>query len=127
MDLDQAQARVLEFARERDWTRHHTPKNVVMALTGEVGELSEIFQWLTDEQAEQVMNDPLLAEAARDEVIDVLNYLLVLADRLQIDLAAALEAKLAKNAAKYPVGGDHAAMRGILTRDRKVGGESSPD
>lgn len=61
------------------------------------------------------MEDPVSAEAAQDEIVDVLNHALVLASVLDIDLDQAFEAKLAKNAAKYPVGGDHSAMRGMAS------------
>jgi hypothetical protein len=54
--LDALRVRLREFARERDWEQFHTPKNLAMALAGEVGELLEIFQWLTPEQAAEVMD-----------------------------------------------------------------------
>lgn len=120
MELTEVQRRVLAFAQERGWEHHHTPKNLVMALTGEVGELNEVFQWLTPEQAEQIMDDPASAQAASDEIVDVLNYALALAARLGIDLDAAIESKLARNAAKYPVGGDESAMRGVVRKPAQV-------
>src|SRR5918996_614818 len=94
-------ARLAQFAAERDWEQFHNPKNLAMALTGEVGELVEHFQWLTFEEAEN------LPAAAREEVAleaaDVLLFLVRLCDRLEIDLAAAAERKLELNAKKYPV------------------------
>jgi NTP pyrophosphatase (non-canonical NTP hydrolase) len=94
-----------EFAAERDWEQFHNPKNLVMALVGEVGEVTEIFQWLTPEQSAMVMSDEEHADAVRAELADVFAYLLRLADVLGVDLEAALTAKMAKNAAKYPVPG----------------------
>ena len=91
------------FARERDWQEYHTPKNLIMALMGEVGELAELFQWLTPEEAERLMLDPQAAEKVRDEVADVATYCFRLADILGIDLGEAMDNKIAKNAAKYPV------------------------
>ena len=89
------------FAAERDWDQFHNPKNLAMALAGEAGELVEHFQWLTFEEA------ATLPPATRDEVAlecaDVLLFLLRLADKLDIDLAAAAEKKLELNAKKYPV------------------------
>jgi dCTP diphosphatase len=79
------------FAREREWDRYHTPKNLAMALIVEAAELAEHFQWLTPE------------EQIREELADVLIYLVELADTLDIDLAAAARAKIEKNAVKYPV------------------------
>lgn len=93
-----------EFAAERDWEQFHTPKNLVMALSVEAAELTEIFQWLTPEQSASVMTDPALATAVRDEIADVLAYLLRLADILGVDVEEALTQKIAKNAVKYPAG-----------------------
>ena len=91
------------FAAARDWDQFHTAKNLVMALSGEVGELTEIFQWLTPEQSTAIMSIPQSAEEVRDELADVMLYALRLSDVLGVDLEAAIWAKLAKNAAKYPV------------------------
>ena len=90
------------FIAERDWGQFHTPKNLVMALAGEVGELTEIFQWLTPEQSISVLADPVQAGRVQEEIADVFAYLLRLADVLGIDLETALTDKAAKNAAKYP-------------------------
>ncbi|WP_378733794.1 nucleotide pyrophosphohydrolase [Nocardia brasiliensis] len=103
MAIDRLQSMVADFAAERAWERFHTPKNLVMALTGEVGELSELFQWLTDEQSQALMDDPTRRTRVEEEVADVFIYLLRLADVLQIDLVAAVEAKIQKNAERYPI------------------------
>jgi dCTP diphosphatase len=95
------QARIREFARERDWEQFHTPKNLAMALSGEVGELLEIFQWLTPEQAEGVMQGPRSADV-EDELGDVLIYLLRLSDVLGVDLEKAAGAKLSRNEQRFP-------------------------
>lgn len=92
------------FAAERDWDQHHTPRNLALALTGEVGEVAECLQWRPD--AECAPGLPAWSEAERahlgEELADVLMYLVRLADRSGVDLAAAALAKLAKNRAKYP-------------------------
>jgi NTP pyrophosphatase (non-canonical NTP hydrolase) len=103
--VSELQLQLREFVAEREWQRFQTPKNLVMALTSEAGELTEIFQWLSDEQATDVMSDPAEAEHVRDEIADVLAYLLRLCDVLGIDPEAALAAKIIKNAIKYPVSG----------------------
>ena len=73
VDVD-ALARALEtFATDRDWVRFHSPKNLVMALTGEVGELSELFQWMPEDASGSAASDPRLAEPLRDELADVLD------------------------------------------------------
>ncbi len=90
-----------EFAAERDWDQFHSPRNLATALAVEAAELLEPFQWLTDEQGRQL---PAATRAAvEEEMADVLLYLVRLADRLDVDLAAAARAKIARNAAKYPI------------------------
>lgn len=92
-----------DFTAERHWEQFHTPKNLVMALSGEVGELTEIFQWLTPEESAAVLKDAVRAARVREEIADVFAYLLRLADVLGLDLEAAVIEKSAMNAAKYPV------------------------
>src|SRR5215213_10108196 len=98
--LTDLRERLAAFSAERDWDQFHNPKNLAMALSGEVGELIEHFQWLTFEQARA------LPETTRDEVAleaaDVLLYLVRLCDKLGVDLAAAAGRKLEINALKYP-------------------------
>lgn len=103
MVLNDLQQELREFAAQRDWQRFHTPKNLVMALTGEVGELADLFQWLTPEESAAVMTRPEQAERVREEVADVFAYLLQLVDVLEIDLAAALHEKVQQNERRYPV------------------------
>ncbi|WP_045744008.1 nucleotide pyrophosphohydrolase [Actinoplanes rectilineatus] len=96
-------AAVRAFAEERDWQQFHTPKNLAMALAGEVGELLAELQWLTPEQSEAVMRDPELGPRVRAEIGDVTIYLVRLADVLGIDLAEAARDKLADSARRYTV------------------------
>lgn len=91
-----------EFADARDWHRFHSPKNLAMALTGEVGELVEIFQWRTEEESWQVAQAPETAEHVRQELADVALYLVRLASALKVDLNEAIADKLVLNAKKYP-------------------------
>jgi NTP pyrophosphatase (non-canonical NTP hydrolase) len=102
-DIARLMGEVRAFVDERDWGRFHTPKNLVMALTGEAGELTELFQWLTADESARIMADPGTAKKVRDEVADVFVYCLRLADVLGIDLATAVREKMRQNAAKYPV------------------------
>lgn len=90
------------FANERDWEQFHSPKNLAMALTGEVGELVEIFQWMTEVDSRHAAADPERAKAIAAEMADVLLYLVRMADMLGIDLDEAVKSKLALNARKYP-------------------------
>jgi NTP pyrophosphatase (non-canonical NTP hydrolase) len=91
-----------EFADARDWRQFHSPKNLAMALTGEVGELVEIFQWRSEEESWLVARAPETAEHVRQELADVALYLVRLASVLGVDLNAAIEDKLVLNARKYP-------------------------
>ena len=100
--LEELATRLAEFARERDWDQFHAPKNLAMALAGEVGELLEHFQWLTERQSTEL--SPATKDAVALEMADVLLYLVRLADKLGIDLGAAALRKIGLNAAKYPVG-----------------------
>lgn len=103
MDINKIKSDLRKFAEERDWEQFHSPKNLAMALSGEVGELSEIFQWLTEDQSDKEnISDEDLAKV-REEVADILLYIIRLSDKLDIDLEQALFDKLKINKEKYPV------------------------
>ncbi|MET8828506.1 nucleotide pyrophosphohydrolase [Streptomyces sp. NPDC004610] len=101
-DLAALQRRLADFAAARAWQRFHTPKNLVAALSVEASELVEIFQWLTPEESARVMDDPDTAHRVRDEVADVLAYLLQLCEVLGVDPLAALDAKIDRNEQRFP-------------------------
>lgn len=103
VDVGQLAAALERFAAERNWAQFHSPKNLVMALTGEVGELSEIFQWMDEEQSKDAARHPDTAQAVQDELADVLMYLVRLASVLGVDLDAAARQKLEQNNRKYPI------------------------
>jgi len=112
--LEQLAARLAEFARERDWDQFHSPKNLAMALAGEVGEVLEHFQWLTESQSRDLPAQ--VREAVALELADVLLYLVRLADQVGVDLAAAALRKIELNAAKYPAD----EVRGSSGRPRRT-------
>ncbi|OFA00517.1 nucleotide pyrophosphohydrolase [Duganella sp. HH101] len=89
-----------QFAGERDWQQFHTPKNLAMALSVEVAELAEHFQWLKTGADDEL--DDARRTAIRHELADVLLYLVQLADKRGVDLYAAALEKMALNAVKYP-------------------------
>lgn len=99
-EIKQLQRTLTEFAQDRDWEQFHTPKNLVMALNGEIGELAEIFQWLTPEQSLSLPENK--QEHLEEELADVMMYLLRLADKCEVDIIDACHKKLIKNKAKYP-------------------------
>jgi NTP pyrophosphatase (non-canonical NTP hydrolase) len=98
--LKELSEQLLAFARERDWEQFHSPKNLSMALAGEAGELLEHFQWLTEEQSNNL--DAARREAVSLEMADILIYLIRLAERLDVDLADAAQQKIAINQQRYP-------------------------
>lgn len=101
-DLGELRDGMRAFVEERDWSRFHDPKSVVLALVGEVGELAELVQWLPADEARELGKEQPLHARLGEEISDVLLYLVLLADVLDLDLAAAARAKLAANAAKHP-------------------------
>lgn len=90
------------FAQARDWEQYHTPKNLAMALAGEIGELVACFQWLSPEESARIMQDPTNADAVESELADVLQYLIRLADVLHVDLADAVRKKVQVNEKRFP-------------------------
>ena len=99
-DLLALRATVRQFVDERDWDQFHSPKNLASALTVEAAELLEHFQWLQHGRAEELGAAKLVE--VRHEMADVLVYLVRLADKLDVDLFAAVEEKMVLNRAKYP-------------------------
>lgn len=112
--LSDLAARIRAFNAERDWGRYHSPRNLAMALSVEAGELLELYLWCSDDGPQP----PVEARAPRvaEEAADVLICLLNLCDRAGIDLAAAVDAKLLRNAEKYPV----QAARGRLEKSTEL-------
>ncbi|MER6916395.1 nucleotide pyrophosphohydrolase [Streptomyces sp. NPDC000594] len=102
-DLAGLQRRLADFAVARDWGRFHTPKNLATALGVETAELAEIFQWLTPEESARVMDDEATAFRVRDEVADVLAYLLQFCAALGVDPLDALSDKIDRNEKRFPV------------------------
>jgi NTP pyrophosphatase (non-canonical NTP hydrolase) len=98
--LSQLRDALREFAAERDWDQFHSPKNLASALAVEAAELLECFQWLTEQQSRELTPEQLAQ--AREEMADVLNYLVRLADKLDVNLMDAAREKIRKNALKYP-------------------------
>jgi dCTP diphosphatase len=103
MDITEIQNQLREFAAEREWEQFHTPKNLVMALSGEAGELTDLFQWKTAEESQCSSLSESEIEEVRQEMADIALYLIRLSDKLEIDLEGAIQQKLKVNAEKYPV------------------------
>lgn len=101
MDQEELTQLLREFRDQRDWQQFHNPKNLAASISIEAGELLEIFQWLTPEQAENLGSDQLAR--LRDEIADVMAYLLLLANAFDISIEQAVRAKIEANRERYPV------------------------
>ncbi|KAM5227356.1 dCTP pyrophosphatase 1 [Ctenodactylus gundi] len=117
-----------EFAAERDWDQFHQPRNLLLALVGEVGELAELFQWKSDVEPGPQAWPPREREALQEELSDVLIYLVALAARCQVDLPQAVLSKMDTNRRRYPVHLSRGSARkytdlprGAASEDQAVG------
>ena len=102
MDIPKIQARLKEFALERDWDQYHSPKNLSMALSVEASELMEIFQWIGAEESRKVGDHPDKLGQGEAEIADICIYAIRLAGVIGIDLETAIDQKIDQNIEKYP-------------------------
>lgn len=103
LNIEKISNELTKFTVDREWDQFHSVKNLSMALNVEASELLEVSQWLTEEQSNQIKNDPKLKAKMEDEVADIFVYLLRIVNKIGIDLESAVLNKLKKNAEKYPV------------------------
>ena len=99
--LDELRQRLARFAHERDWDQFHSPKNLSMALIAEAAELVEHFQWLSEDDSRNLPADKLREVAM--ELADIQIFLIRIADKLNVDIAASVREKIAVNESRYPV------------------------
>ena len=122
MELKDIAAKIREFRDERDWAQFHNPKDMAIAISIEASELLEHFLWKNPEEVENRI------EAKRgeieSEIADIGIYLTELADNLGIDLLAAMEKKIAVNAAKYPAKQVKGSSKKYSEYPEPQGGES---
>ncbi len=97
------QEAVRRFNAEREWDQFHNPKDTLLALVSEVGELADCYRWLNEEELQELHADFNQREKVADEMADILLFLIMLAHSTNIDLMDAAQKKLAKNEKKYPV------------------------
>ena len=93
MDFNEVKRQVLQFTKDRNWDQFHTPENLAKSISIEAAELLECFQWSPDYDK----------EAAKEELADVMNYCIQLADKMGISIEDAIMEKIEKNAKKYPI------------------------
>ena len=102
MNIDEIQKRLDKFAKDRDWDKFHSPKNLVMALSVEVAELVEIFQWSNSGGLEEI-EDLNTRKKIEEEIADIFIYLIKISGKLNVDLTKIINEKIDKNEKKYPV------------------------
>lgn len=103
IDLKKLIEEIETFIHERDWDQFHSVKNLSMALTVESSELMELFQWMKEEDSNNIRNNPELFAKVQDETADIFIYLLRIMRKAGVDPETAVRQKMAKNALKYPV------------------------
>ncbi len=91
--MEKAKREIIKFAKDRDWDQFHTPENLAKSISIEAGELLECFQW----------NSKFDKEEVADELADVVNYCILLGNKLNIDLEEIVLSKIKKNELKYPI------------------------
>ncbi|MGQ4894961.1 MAG: nucleotide pyrophosphohydrolase [Candidatus Njordarchaeia archaeon] len=94
---------VCKFRDERSWRKYHKPKDLAISIAIEAAELLEIFQWLKDEEVEQLTKKPKFILKIAEEMADIMIYLLSLSDILNIDLGKSVIEKVKINSEKYPI------------------------
>ena len=102
MNIIEIQARLEKFAKDRNWDQFHTPKNLTMALSVEVAELVEIFQWSNSGGLDEI-KDPETRKKIEEEIADIFIYLLKISSKLNCDLDEIIQSKINKNEKKYPI------------------------
>lgn len=119
VDLSTVAESVREFVRARDWEQFHSLKNLTMALSGEVGELAAILQWCNDDEVRELLASEAGRSRVEEEVADIAIYLLRIVQQADIDLAVAIERKIAINGRKYPVLGSKGTAKKYSELDRE--------
>ncbi len=95
--------KIRQFNVDRDWDQFHNPKDLLVALVSEVGELADCYRWLSDEEMSEIHTNPEKKKRVEEEIADIIMYLITLAYKTDIDILKAVEDKLEKNARKYPI------------------------
>ena len=102
-NFDEIDGLIKQFSVHRDWDQFHTPKNLLIALIAEMGELSEVVLWKSDQDLEKYLLSGEGKEKISEEIADVAIYLIRLCQKLNINLLEIIQSKMDKNNAKYPV------------------------
>jgi len=103
MDLNELKEEIRKFNIERDWDKFHNVKDLIIALTSEIGELAECYRWLSDDEISKIHSNPEKKKQIEEEFADILIYLLIISYKADIDVFNAIKNKLEKNKLKYPI------------------------
>jgi NTP pyrophosphatase (non-canonical NTP hydrolase) len=101
--IDDVTSRIQKFADDRDWNQFHTPKNLIMAATSELGELAETLQWKSEVEVQEFIESEYGRSRVSEEIADVAIYLIRLCQKIEVDFTEILLAKIDQNESKYPV------------------------
>jgi NTP pyrophosphatase (non-canonical NTP hydrolase) len=101
-DLNRLKEKIKQFNIERDWDKFHNPKDLLVALMSEVGELADCYRWLNKEELDRIHTDPVKKKKIEEEIADIMSYLIMIAYKTDIDIFKAVEEKIEKNREKYP-------------------------
>ncbi len=102
-DLNELKEKIRQFNLERDWDKFHNPKDLLVALVSEVGELAECYRWLNDKELSKIHADPEKKKKVEEEIADIVIYLIILSYKTDIDIFKAIEKKIERNQKKYPI------------------------
>lgn len=101
--LESLKEQIKQFNIDRDWDQFHNPKDILVALVSEVGELADCYRWLSDAEMSTIHTDPVKKKKVEEEIADIMMYIIILAYKTDINILSAVEAKLEKNKLKYPI------------------------
>jgi NTP pyrophosphatase (non-canonical NTP hydrolase) len=101
--MNELKARVNQFIQDREWKKYHTPKDLAISIVLESSELLEIFQWLKEDEVEELIKNPEKIKKIESELADIMVYCLSLSNRLGTDLSETIIEKIRENEKKYPV------------------------
>jgi len=102
LTISQLEEKVWRFIEERNWSKYHKPKDIAESICIEAAELLELFQWRSHEEVEKLMNREDYKDKVREELADIIIYILSFAKVADIDLSKSIIEKIEKNAKKYP-------------------------
>lgn len=102
MDINTLIEQIKQFNNDRDWDQFHNPKDLILALMSEVGELAECYRWLSENEMIRVIADLDKKKKITEELADIAMYLFMLSYKTNTDLSMAIQEKIEKNKLRYP-------------------------